>query len=420
MTRGVGYRLHRDTRVSADRTAQGTAGGQDGCMTDLLSRPFLRRAEPAWGSKVPWLAGVLASAWALLAGLAVAALPALLVWIDESAAAPVGDPIRLGVQIWFAGHRVELGVDDAIVRFAPLGMTVVVLLLLYRAARWAAHSAGISTLRRAVVVVLPAAGLYAVCASGLAVWSSTTRVSVDPLVAAVWAGSVAVVGIGLGVVHEGDLASRVTSRLPGWSTPVLRGAGVAIVGLLTVGVLLVAASAIARSDRIAGVGEALNPDLTAAVALAMAGAALVPNAIVWAVAYALGPGFALGAGTSVGPGAVELGIVPALPALAAVPAQSHGGWAWLVLSGPAVVGVVTGLVVRRFTAGGRLRAGAEAVAAAATAAVAMAGLAMISGGSVGAARMSVVGPVPWETAIATLLEVGIPAVIVATVLGRRA
>ena len=48
-------------------------------MTDLLSRPFLRRTEPAWGSTVPWLAGVLAAAWALVAGLAIAALPAILV-----------------------------------------------------------------------------------------------------------------------------------------------------------------------------------------------------------------------------------------------------------------------------------------------------------------------------------------------------
>ena len=80
-------------------------------MTDLLSRPFLRRTEPAWGSTVPWLAGVLAAAWALVAGLAIAALPAILVWIDEGASAPVGDPVRVGVQIWLAGHRAGTGGD---------------------------------------------------------------------------------------------------------------------------------------------------------------------------------------------------------------------------------------------------------------------------------------------------------------------
>ncbi|HXU96584.1 MAG TPA: DUF6350 family protein [Jiangellaceae bacterium] len=389
-------------------------------MTDLLSRPFLRRTEPAWGSTVPWLAGVLAAAWALVAGLAIAALPAILVWIDEGASAPVGDPVRVGVQIWLAGHRAGLQIGDADVQFAPLGMTVVAILLLYRAARWAAHTAGVSTLRKAVLVVLPAVGLYAVGAWGLAMWSMTMSVSVDPLVASVWAGLTAAVGTGVGVVHEADLGGRLTARLPAWAVPVLGGAAVAVAGLLAVGALLVAISAIAHSDRIAAVAEALDPDLPGMLALAMAGAALVPNAVVWAASYALGPGFALGAGTSVAPGAVELGIVPALPALAAVPADAPGPWGWLVLAGPIGVGVLTGAGIRRISASGRAGMVGEAFGAAVTAALLMAGLATLSGGSVGAARMSVVGPVPWEPALATFLVVGIPAVMVAALRGRRA
>jgi hypothetical protein len=389
-------------------------------MTDLLSRPFLRRTEPAWGSTVPWLAGVMAAAWALVAGLAIAALPAILVWIDEGASAPVGDPVRVGVQIWLAGHRAGLQIGDADVQFAPLGMTVVAILLLYRAARWAAHTAGVSTLRKAVLVVLPAVGLYAVGAWGLAMWSMTMSVSVDPLVASVWAGLTAAVGTGVGVVHEADLSGRLTARLPAWAVPVLGGAAVAVAGLLAVGALLVAISAIAHSDRIAAVAEALDPDLPGMLALAMAGAALVPNAVVWAASYALGPGFALGAGTSVAPGAVELGIVPALPALAAVPADAPGPWGWLVLAGPIGVGVLTGAGIRRISASGRVGMVGEAFGAAVTAALLMAGLATLSGGSVGAARMSVVGPVPWEPALATFLVVGIPAMMVAALRGRRA
>ncbi len=388
-------------------------------VTELLGRPFLRRAEPAWGSTVPWLAGVLAAAWALVAGLAVAALPAMLVWIDDGAAAPVGDPARIGVQIWLAGHRVPLRVDDADVRFAPLGLTVVVLLLLYRAARWAAHAAAVSTLRRAVVVVLPAAGVYALGGSGLAVWATTASVSIDPLFAAAWAGSIAAVGVGIGVAYDAEFAERLINRLPTWSVPVLRGAAVAVAGLFAVGCLLVGASVVVHSDRIAAVAEALRPDLTGGVALAMAGASLVPNAAVWAAAYAMGAGFALGAGTTVGPGAVELGIVPALPALAAVPAETYGRWGWLVLTGPALVGILAGVITHRLSTGGRLRAASNAIAAAATAAGAMAGLAWISGGSIGAARMSVVGPAPWDTAVATFLEVGVPAAIVAALLARR-
>ena len=88
-------------------------------MTDLLARPLLRRDEPAWGSRVPWLAGVLAAAWALIAGFALAVLPGLLVWVDESAEAPVGDTLRFGAQIWLVAHRVGLQVGATDLQLAP-------------------------------------------------------------------------------------------------------------------------------------------------------------------------------------------------------------------------------------------------------------------------------------------------------------
>lgn len=368
---------------------------------------------------MPWLAGAMAAAWALVAGLAVASLPALLVWINDGAAAPVGDPIRIGIHVWLAGHRVGLRVGEADVQFAPLGLTVIVLLLLYRAARWAAHAAGAESLPQAAFVVLPAAALYAAGAVGAAMWSTTATVSVEPASAAAWAGSVAAVGAGIGVIVEADVADRLVNRLPIWSLPALRGAAMTVAGLIAVGALLVGVSAVVHSDRIGAVAEALHPDLTGALALGMASAAVVPNAVIWAAAYSLGPGFALGAGTTVSPGAVELGIVPALPALSAVPSDTYGSQGWLVLAGPMLVGILTGIATYRFSTGGPWRGATNAVIATALAAVAMAGLAWLSGGSVGAARMSIVGPDPVEMAVATFLITGIPAVIVAAVLPRR-
>jgi hypothetical protein len=153
--------------------------------------------------------------------------------------------------------------------------------------------------------------------------------------------------------------------------------------------------------------------------LALAGAALVPNAAVWAATFALGPGFAVGAGTAVGPGGVELGIVPALPALGALPADGPGAVAWLVLLGPVAIGVLTGVVVHRRSQGGPKRVVADVLAAAAFAAGVMAALALLSGGSAGAGRLAVVGPVPWHVALATFVEVGLPATVVTALLRRR-
>ncbi|WP_203417377.1 DUF6350 family protein, partial [Jiangella ureilytica] len=57
--------------------------------------------------------------------------------------------------------------------------------------------------------------------------------------------------------------------------------------------------------------------------------------------------------------------------------------------------------------------------AGAIAAVAMAVLALLSGGSAGAERLTVLGPVPWEVAAATLGLVGVPAVVVVLALRFR-
>jgi hypothetical protein len=145
----------------------------------------------------------------------------------------------------------------------------------------------------------------------------------------------------------------------------------------------------------------------------------VPNAALWAATFALGPGFAVGAGTTVGPGGVDLGLVPALPALGALPADVPAPAGWLVVAGPLAVGIVTGIVLHRRSADGRGRVVIHALSAAAVAAFSMAVLALLSGGSAGAARLAVIGPVPWQVALATLLEIGLPAMLVAATLSRR-
>jgi len=388
-------------------------------VTDLLSRPLLRRDEPTWGSRVAWLAGVLAAAWALVAGLALAVLPGILVWIDEGAEAPVGEPLRLGAQIWLVAHRAGLQVGDAELQIAPWGLSVLFLLLLYRAARWAAHSSGVSTGRAALSVVLPASAAYALGAGVVAGLSATADVSAVPLHAVAWAGLAASTATAAGVVHEAGLAGRILDRAPLSVRPALYGSAVAVAGLFIVGAMLVAASAIANSARIAALAEALDPGLLGGTLLALAGAAFAPNAALWAATFALGPGFAVGTGTSVGPGGVELGIVPALPALGALPADVGGPAAWLVLLGPVAVGVLAGIVVHRRSSGDSKRVAGDALATAAGAAVAMAVLALLSGGSAGAARLAVVGPVPWQAALATFIEIGVPATVVAALLHRR-
>jgi hypothetical protein len=388
-------------------------------VTDLLSHPLLKREEPAWGTRVPWLAGVLAAAWALVAGMSMAALPAVLVWIDEGAESAVGDPLRVGGYLWLLAHGVGLDVGGTEITIVPLGLSVLFLLLIYRAARWAAHSAGVSSVRGVAPVAVPIAAVYALGAVLVVGLSGTPEVSASPHEAGLRAGLAAVVAATGGVVHECDLARPLLGRLPAWSPPALAGAVVAVAGLFAVGTVLVAASAVSHSGRISAVAEALHPDPIGTGLLAMAGAAFAPNLAVWAAAFALGPGFVVGAGTSVAPAGVDLGIVPALPALGALPASMPGPVVWIVLVGPVLVGVLTGVTVHRRSPAGLGIAVRNAVVAMVPAAAAMAALAVLAGGSVGTGRLAVVGPVPWQTALSTVVAVGVPAVVVTAILRRR-
>ncbi|WP_225877375.1 cell division protein PerM, partial [Streptomyces resistomycificus] len=175
--------------------------------------------------------------------------------------------------------------------------------------------------------------------------------------------------------------------------------------------------------------------------------ALVPNAVVWAGSYALGPGFALGVGHTVSPlASTPAPLLPPFPLLAAVPDPGTGTplhWASGVV--PVAVGVTVGWFVGRGAGGGVVVGGSEVSEAvrgggtlpragvsawsrgrtagtAALAAVLCAGLvaalSALAGGPLGVGALARFGPVWWQTGAAALLWTSVPAV--PTALGLRA
>lgn len=386
-------------------------------MTDLLTRPLLRRDEPAWGSRVPWLAALLAASWALVAGLAICVLPGTVVWFADGAEGPVADPLRFGARVWLVAHRAGLTIDGTEFTLAPLGLTVIVVALLYRSARWAAHSAGVNTMRGALAVIGPAVGTYMIGAGVVAGVSATSEVYSVPLDAVTWSVAWAFGATVVGVLQESGLLESVLARLSERQRAVWSGGAAMVAGLVVCGSVLVALSAAANSSRIGALAEALDAGGVGTTLLAIGGAAFVPNAVVWGASFALGPGFAVGAGTSVAPGGVELGLVPAIPAFGALPRDVPDGVTWLVLVGPIVVGIASGIIVlRRLGGSSALVAAAASAGAALAGAVGMVGLAVLSGGAAGATRLAVIGALPWKVGVATLIVAGVPCV--AVVVGR--
>ncbi|MGN6333085.1 MAG: cell division protein PerM, partial [Motilibacteraceae bacterium] len=163
----------------------------------------------------------------------------------------------------------------------------------------------------------------------------------------------------------------------------------------------------------------------------------VPNAVLWAAAFVAGPGFAVGVGTSVAPGGVDVGALPALPVLAAVPSDpSLPLPVRAVVLLPVLAGALAGwMAVRREPAPARAQgnglhavpwralglAAARAALAGPVAAVLVAAPAALSGGAVGGDRLVDVGPPVWWLALAVTLEVAVGAALAAAaVVLRRA
>lgn len=384
-------------------------------MSVVLTRPLLRREEPTIGSRVPWLAGVVAAGWALIAGAGLSVLPALVLWIGGGAADPVTTPAKTGATIWLAAHRVPLDLaDGGMLQLAPGGLSLLIVLLLYRAGRWTAHVTAADEPGVVARILVPSVAGYAAAGLVAARFAEGEQLSVSPAWAVAWTGAVAILAMGAGVLREAPDAAGLADALPPWARSAAVGAAGIVLALLVVGALLTTASVALHGGQIGAGVSALQPDAAGLVVLAGLNMALAVNTVVWGTAYALGPGFALGADSVVSPAGIDVGPLPVLPLLGALPSDPGGLYGWLVLAGPVGAGLVGGALVWRHTSGAaRLHQMAIGLGSAAVAAVMISVLALLSGGSAGAAQLSEIGPVPWQVALATLVLTGPAAAAVA-------
>ncbi|GJF29592.1 hypothetical protein KNE206_22920 [Kitasatospora sp. NE20-6] len=387
-------------------------------MTQLMGRPLLGLPGDLGSRSV--VVEVLTGARTALSALSVIAVPVLGLWVLT----PYGDvtargALRLSCAVWLLGHGAPLtrGAAGAPVTVTPLLLTAVSVLLLRRAgARAAARTPRGTGMPRALLPL--GAGYLAVAALAAAECGRADAVlRADPLPGLVAAAVVVAASLGWGFcsVHGAPvpaLPRTLAERFPAWAPP--RGAAAAagrtaaawLAGLVAAaGTLLTAAvlagdaghSADGLADRVAGV-----------LGLLLACTLLLPNALVWAAAFALGPGFAVGTGTAVSPFGTRLGALPEFPLFELVPGGPAGpGWELAVGLLPLAAGAVPALLLGRAAAGrttGRVwRPGGTAVAALASAlgAGAAAGTAAwLAGGALAPGRMSVLGPVAWQTALA--------------------
>ncbi|WP_214327012.1 cell division protein PerM [Nonomuraea sediminis] len=432
-------------------------------MTALLDQ--LRTAPKSVLSKIPGVtgdddesrrplpvSGMLAAAATLGVGLAALTTLTLVGWI----AAPKGTlgsglpgVFRTAAQVWLAAHHAGFAIPGGRVGLLPLGLTVLPAVLLYRAGRWMARDADLrlrlparlpknsprekaSARRRAQLVLVVQAGVslaapYALLAGLIALVARNEitqpfigEALLSHFVLAFLAGALATART---IGPWGAMLRLLPERV----RAVTVGTAVATAILLATGLLLVLAALVVNFGQVRDLTSVLSPGFVGGLLLLLIQVLYLLNAVVWGSAYIAGPGFAVGSGTLVAPTGVQLGTVPSLPMLGALPdSGSVPGWVMAVIALPFLAGAVAGVMVARISPSPSYEAAPLwGLVTGVTTGLASGVLAALSGGPIGAGRLAAIGPSPWEVAVSVALEVGVAAGISAGVtnlllLNRRA
>jgi hypothetical protein len=313
------------------------------------------------------------------------------------------------VPLWLAAHHIPLVLEGRPLSVLPMLPIAGVLLVAATGASWAVGRLGGRARSDAGAVVAAIAGAHAaVAVLGSALLPAAAELAVAPWSAMVGGGLVAGLGAGAGVLRRCGLPVDVAERIPGWARHGLVAGGVAVAGLVAVGAAVLAVGVVLRAEPVTASFAELAPDGGPAVGVALLTLAYLPNAVVGALGWVLGPGVTVGVGTTT-PFILVPGEPPAFPLLAVLPDTAPGPWTGLVLLLPVAVGVLAGLRCHRAGPGERLPATLTAIAVAALAAAVLAGLA---GGRLAAGPYDPVRVPAGLVGVSVLLLVGIPALLV--------
>jgi hypothetical protein len=400
-----------------------------GLMSTSLLRP--RTATPPTGAgqaapgvaASPLVAGALAAARAAALSLLACLVVVVLGWATASdTGATAEEAMRTAGQAWLLAHHTVIDVPGGTLGLTPLGLTLVPGLALFAAGRRAVRAGAAPGLRTGGRLVSVVAATYGVLVALVTLAAATEEVRPHPVSAFCGGVVLALLATGLGVLHEGRLAGRLRARLPEHGDAALVGVTGAVAVLLAGGSLLAGLSLAADLRQGAELADALGAGAVGGVLLLLLGVACVPNAVLWATSYAVGPGFAVGSGTVVSPVGVEEGAVPAFPLLAALPQAGAAPGASLVMLGlPVLAGVLAGvLLMRRTWFLSPESAALWGAATGFTAGVCTGLLVAVSGGPLGGGRLSAVGPLAVQVGGLAAVELGLVAAATAWVLARRA
>jgi Family of unknown function (DUF6350) len=347
------------------------------------------------------------ASWLLCLGIT------MLGWLAGDSA-EFGDAIELGTRFWLLANGVGVRVGMVSVTLVPWGVTAVIAFVISRFAAASARrvsagktrvTAGLISLVIVAVYLLPVLVVVVRLGEPWQVPGRWAAVITALLLAAAWASS--------------RNLSGVPAHAQGRRFVMARGIVAAQLVMLVAGAAVLVTGLGMHVKRVEALHEALQPGVAGAAALLLLQLAFAPNALVWSASYALGSGFSLGVGSVVAPAGTQLGIVPVIPLLGALPVAGPGNmtqlW-WLT------AGAIAGTIACWLTLVGRpdlrfdqasLRGGACGLLAGAV----FAGLAWAASGDLGIHRLTDLGPRLFPLLVMASTTMGLSGMIAGFVLG---
>ncbi|MFB7892961.1 DUF6350 family protein [Microbacterium sp. NPDC056044] len=363
-----------------------------------------------------------------------------LLWPSAVSVWQLGNLVPLAVTLppdYLAATGIDAGAASFVLSLAPLAFAAFTVIFAARSGARASHADAWLTgvLTSSAVFALLTTGAALTGANDVARAETWQAILVPTLLFAVPAVVAAIVTewseAGTGAIAR--LRDRVEAAPHGWGeVPALvaRGMAVVVAGLVGVGAAVAAVALFVRAGQIVALFQAGDVDPIGATVITLAQLAYVPTLAVWGMSFVAGPGFAVGTGTAVSPAGTQVGVVPGLPMLGAVP-ESTTSWLLLLALLPVALGALAGWIARSRM----LHAGAPGNDSAASGdhahtaedpiaarLVVTAGIALLSGaaaaflagaasGSLGPGRLAEFGPDAGPVALAVGFEVLLGAAI---------
>jgi len=362
------------------------------------------------------VAAVSAAAWAAICGLAGIGIFVTIGWVlSPRAEDGLGVPIESAGLLWLVSHHAGISVGAVTITLLPMALLVIPLSLLRIAGRWAARITSVQGWVDHALLVVAGTTAYMLIAFGVSQLCDLNGVaSVSTPMTVISSGIIGALGLALGILGAKGGWGMVWSQIPADVRPILIAASSIACALVSFCAAIGIIALLANWSTVIGLGSALGTGLTDVLGVLLVTCAYLPNLIVWVLGYISGAGVVIGGGATASVFSVSGGLLPSVPVLAAIPSEP-GRLAPLLLVLPVLAGVIGALILhRRFVF--QLRNEVLALlSASALVSMAVLGLAWLSGGSLGAARLSYLGPKPFLTAVAVFVLTSAGAVVCALI-----